>query len=67
MDIHTHIIKYSGNDVSARLNFSAQGTGYEFTDPFLSLPFLFLSSKHDMLTFINICCPYSRTPNILRS
>jgi len=65
MDIHTHNIKYSGNDISARPNSSAQGTGNEFRDPFLYLPFLF-QSKCDMLTFINACCLYCWTPNILR-
>jgi len=40
MDIHTHHIKYSGNDISARPNCSAQGTGYEFRNPFLYPPFI---------------------------
>jgi len=49
MDIHTHIVKYSGNDISARPNCWAQGNGYDTNSEILSYPYPFYFCHLNMI------------------
>jgi len=49
MDIHTDMIKYSGNDISARPNCSAQGTKYDMNSEILSYPYPFCICHLNMI------------------